>query len=66
MAGIIVELSVDDRGTVTMKQFSDEAKKAIEEMKRVPEEAKGPLDLFKMAWMGPYAKSTSFRGEVRE
>ena len=56
MSAIIIELTVDDKGTVKIKQFSDETKKALEQMKKGPEEAKGPLDSLRENWVGVTAK----------
>ncbi len=56
MAGIVIELTVDDKGTVKIKQFSDEAKKAFEEMKKGPEQAKAGLKFLDDAWVAVTAK----------
>jgi len=39
MAGIVLSIEVDDRGTVKVKQFTDEAKKAFKEMQEGPKAA---------------------------
>ncbi len=56
MAGIIIELTVDDKGTVKVKQFTDEAKKAFDQMKKGPEDAKGPLASLQEGWVALTAK----------
>jgi hypothetical protein len=56
MAGIVIELSVDDKGTVKVKQFTDETKKAFEQMKKGPEEAKGPMNALHDTWVAVTAK----------
>ncbi len=56
MAGIVLSIEVDDKGTVKVKQFADETRKAFEEMKKGPEQAKGSLDSLKESWVGITAK----------
>jgi hypothetical protein len=56
MAGIVLEINVDDKGTVKVKQFTDETKKAFEEMKKGPAEARGSLDSLRDSWVGVTAK----------
>ena len=56
MAGIILEINVDDKGTVKVKQFADESKKAFKEMTDGPKAAQGPLTDLKEGWMAITAK----------
>ncbi len=56
MAGIVLSIEVDDKGTVKVKQFADETKKAFDEMKKSPKAAQGPLDSLKESWVGVTAK----------
>lgn len=56
MSGIVLTIDVDDRGTVHIKQFSDEAKKAFKEMEDGPKQAQGPLDALRESWIGFTAK----------
>lgn len=56
MAGIILEINVDDRGTVKVKQFADEAKKAMKEMTDGPKQAQGPLNSLRDSWVAITAK----------
>ena len=56
MAGIILTIDVDDRGTVRVKQFADESKKAFKDMTDGPKQAQGPLDSLKESWIGITAK----------
>jgi hypothetical protein len=51
MAGIILSIEVDDRGTIKVKQFSDEAKKAFKEMEEGPKRAAGFVDTLKAKWL---------------
>ena len=59
MAGIMITLEVDDKGTVKVKQFADESKKAFDEIKKGPEAAKGPLASLQEGWIGLTAKITA-------
>ena len=56
MAGIVLTIEVDDKGTVKVKQFSDETKKAFDEMKKGPQQATGSLNSFRDSWIGVTAK----------
>jgi hypothetical protein len=56
MAGIVLSIEVDDKGTVKVKQFSDETKKAFDEMKKGPEQAAGSLNSLRDSWIGVTAK----------
>lgn len=47
MGGIIISLDIDDRGTVKIKQFTDETKKAFD---KGPEAAKGSLASLQEGW----------------
>jgi hypothetical protein len=44
MAGIVLSIEVDDKGSLVIKQFTDKTKEAFDEMKKGPEKAKGPLN----------------------
>jgi hypothetical protein len=57
MAGIILEINVDDRGTVKVKQFADESKKAFKEMTEGPKQAQGPLNSLRDSWVSITAKA---------
>ena len=59
MAGIVLSIEVDDKGTVKVKQFTDETKKAFEEMKRGPQSVKASLDSLKDSWITLTAKVTA-------
>ena len=56
MAGITLSIEVDDKGTVKVKQFADESKKAFKEMTEGPKAAQGPLNSLKESWIGLTAK----------
>jgi len=56
MAGITLTIEVDDKGTVKVKQFADESKKAFDQMQKGPQAAQGPLDSLKESWIGLTAK----------
>ncbi len=56
MAGIVIELTVDDKGTVKIKQFSDEAKKVFQQMTDGPKQAQGPMAAWQESWVGLTAK----------
>jgi len=56
MAGITLTIDVDDKGTVKVKQFADEAKKAMKEMTDGPKQAQGPLQSLQDTWVGLTAK----------
>jgi hypothetical protein len=56
MAGIVLEITVDDKGTPVIKRLSDETKKAFDEMKKGPEQARGPLASLQEGWIGLTAK----------
>jgi hypothetical protein len=56
MAGIVLEISVDDKGTPKIKQFSDEAKKAFKEMTEAPRQTQGVLASLRDSWVGLTAK----------
>jgi hypothetical protein len=58
MAGIVLEINVDDKGTVQVKKFSDETKKAFKEMEEGPKKARGSLDSLREGWIGLTAKIT--------
>ncbi len=59
MAGITLSIEVDDKGSVKVKQFAEETKKALDEMKRGPAQAQGPLNSLKESWVGLTAKVTA-------
>ena len=59
MAGIFISLEVDDKGTVKIKQFSDETKKAFDELKKGPEQTKSGLSALSEGWVGLTAKLTA-------
>ena len=56
MAGITLTIDVDDKGTVKVKQFADEAKRAMKEMTDGPKAAQGPLASLQEGWIGLTAK----------
>ena len=56
MAGITLTIDVDDKGTVKVKQFADEAKRAMKEMTDGPKAAQGPLASLQEGWIGITAK----------
>jgi hypothetical protein len=56
MAGITLTIEVDDKGTVKVKQFADESRKAFDQMQAGPKAAQGPLDSLKESWIGLTAK----------
>ena len=60
MAGITLTIDVDDKGTIKVKRFADESKKAFDEMKKGPEAAKGPLASLQEGWIGATAKLAGF------
>jgi hypothetical protein len=64
MAGIVLSIEVDDKGTVKVKKFSDETKKAFDEMKKGPEQAKGSLSSLSDSWIGLTAKVTLATGAI--
>lgn len=49
-------IEVDDKGSIKIKQFSDESKKAFDEMQKGPKAAQGPLDSLKESWVALAAK----------
>lgn len=56
MAEVKIVLEVDDKGSIKVKQFGDESKKAFDEMKKGPQAAQGPLNSLKESWIGLTAK----------
>ena len=56
MAGIFINLEVDDKGTAKIVQFTDETKKAFDEMKKGPQQAIGPLKEMHDSWIAITAK----------
>lgn len=64
MAGIILTIEVDDKGSVKVKQFSDETKKAFDEMKKGPEAAKSGIVSLSEGWVGLTAKVTLATGII--
>ena len=64
MAGIVLTIEVDDKGTVKVKQFSDETKKAFDEMKKGPEQARAPMAAIQESWVGLTAKVTLATGVI--
>jgi hypothetical protein len=66
MAGITLSIEVDDKGSVKVKQFSDQTKKAFDEMKKGPEEAKSALTGLQENWIAVTAKITASIIVLRE
>jgi len=56
MAGITLSIEVADKGTVKIKQFADEAKKAMKEMTEAPKQAQGSFNSLRESWIGLTAK----------
>lgn len=56
MAGITLTIEVDDKGTVKVRRFADESKKAFDEMQKGPKAAQGALGGLPQAWTGLTAK----------
>ena len=59
MAGITLAIEVDDKGTVQIKRFADELKKAMKEMTEAPKQAQGSLNSLRDNWIGLTAKVTA-------
>lgn len=53
---LVLEIAVDDKGSIVVKQFTDKTKEAFNEMKKGPEAAKGPLESLSQSWIGITAK----------
>jgi len=64
MPEVKIILEVDDKGTVKIKQFSDQSKKSFDEMKKGAEQTKGPLAAISEGWVGLVAKLTAATAAV--
>lgn len=54
--GIKFVIEVDDKGSIKVKQFGEESKKAFDEIQKGPKAAQGPLNDLKESWIGLTAK----------